>query len=109
MVSNSDIGFVEPGQEAEIKVATFNFTRYGLLHGQVLSVSRDAVGRDDPQEASKDKAQPAAQGAKGPSDNQGPVLSEGVLGLRWRAHGRSTPGEANIKPSSVASDVFGAS
>jgi len=34
MVSNRDVGFVEPGQEAEIKVATFNFTRYGLLHGR---------------------------------------------------------------------------
>ena len=32
---NRDTGFVEPGQEAEIKVSTFNFTRYGLLHGKV--------------------------------------------------------------------------
>src|SRR5215813_11243104 len=38
MVSNRDIGFVQPGQEAEIKIDTFNFTRYGLLHGEVLSV-----------------------------------------------------------------------
>jgi hemolysin D len=49
MVSNSDIGFVHSGQQAEIKVDTFNFTRYGLLHGEVLSVSRDAVIRDRPQ------------------------------------------------------------
>ena len=34
MVSNRDIGFVHPGQEAEIKVDTFNFTRYGLLARQ---------------------------------------------------------------------------
>jgi hemolysin D len=50
MVSNRDIGFVEPGQKAEIKVDTFNFTRYGLLHGRVLSISRDAIvheRRDD--------------------------------------------------------------
>ena len=46
MVSNRDIGFVHPGQEAEIKIDTFNFTRYGLLHGQVLSVSQDAIIRD---------------------------------------------------------------
>jgi DNA-binding winged helix-turn-helix (wHTH) protein len=46
MVSNSDIGFVHAGQEAEIKVDTFNFTRYGLLHGEVLSVSQDAIIRD---------------------------------------------------------------
>src|SRR5262249_40859250 len=46
MVSNRDIGFVHPGQGAEIKIDTFNFTRYGLLHGQVLSVSQDAIVRD---------------------------------------------------------------
>ena len=50
MVSNRDIGFVHPGQQAEIKVDTFNFTRYGLLHGEVLSVSQDAIIRDRPQD-----------------------------------------------------------
>ena len=55
MVSNRDIGFVHPGQEAEIKVDTFNFTRYGLLHGEVLSVSQDAVIRDRPQDRSNDR------------------------------------------------------
>ena len=55
MVSNHDIGFVHAGQEAEIKVDTFNFTRYGLLHGQVLSVSQDAVIRDRQQDRSNDR------------------------------------------------------
>ena len=54
MVSNRDIGFVHPGQEAEIKVDTFNFTRYGLLHGQVISVSTDAIIRDQPRDRSND-------------------------------------------------------
>src|SRR5262249_57031335 len=43
LVSNRDIGFVHPGQEAEIKVDTFNFTRYGLVHGRAVSVSQDAI------------------------------------------------------------------
>jgi hemolysin D len=55
MVSNRDIGFVHPGQEAEIKIDTFNFTRYGLLHGQVLSVSQDAIIRDQQQERANDR------------------------------------------------------
>jgi hemolysin D len=55
-VSNRDIGFVRVGQEAEIKVDTFNFTRYGLLHGHVLSVSRDAIARDQPQDRSDNNA-----------------------------------------------------
>ena len=46
MVSNRDIGFVHPGQAADIKIDTFNYTRYGLLHGEVESVSADAVSPD---------------------------------------------------------------
>jgi hemolysin D len=55
MVSNRDIGFVRPGQQAEIKVDTFNFTRYGLLHGEVLGISQDAVIRDRQQNRTSDR------------------------------------------------------
>ena len=57
MVSNCDIGFVHEGQSAEIKVDTFSFTRYGLLHGEVINVSQDAITRDRPQEKNGDKVQ----------------------------------------------------
>ena len=60
MVSNRDIGFVEVGQDAAIKIDTFNFTRYGLLQGRVLSVSQDAIMRDRPPERSGDRV-PGAQ------------------------------------------------
>jgi hemolysin D len=56
MVSNRDIGFVHLGQETEIKIDTFNFTRYGLIHGRVLSVSQDAIVHDKPQDKAGDKA-----------------------------------------------------
>lgn len=55
MVPNRDIGFVQPGQQTEIKVDTFNFTRYGLLHGEVLSVSQDAIMRDRRQDRADDR------------------------------------------------------
>ena len=55
MVSNRDIGFVHAGQKAEIKVDTFNFTRYGLLHGEVISLSSDAIARDKQPTASQDR------------------------------------------------------
>jgi hemolysin D len=48
MISNRDIGFVSAGQTAEVKIDTFNFTRYGLLQGKVVSVSQDAIVRDKP-------------------------------------------------------------
>jgi len=56
LVSNRDIGFVHAGQDAEIKVDTFNFTRYGLLHGRVLGVSQDAIIRDRRQDRGDDRA-----------------------------------------------------
>ncbi|TPI55788.1 HlyD family type I secretion periplasmic adaptor subunit [Mesorhizobium sp. B3-1-3] len=60
MLSNRDIGFVHPGQKTEIKVDTFNFTRYGLLHGEVLSVSPDAIPRER-QSDSNDRVSGAEQ------------------------------------------------
>ncbi|TPM07082.1 HlyD family type I secretion periplasmic adaptor subunit [Mesorhizobium sp. B2-3-11] len=47
-VSNADVGFIRPGQVAAIKVETFNFTRYGLLEGKVLTVSHDSMQREKP-------------------------------------------------------------
>jgi hemolysin D len=46
VITNRDVGFIHAGQDAEIKVDTFTFTKYGLLHGRVLSVSADAIQRD---------------------------------------------------------------
>jgi hemolysin D len=60
MVLNRDIGFVHEGEQAEIKVDAFNFSRYGLLHGKVLSISQDAISRDKP----PDKAGAANPGAE---------------------------------------------
>lgn len=52
-VLNQDIGFVHPGQQAQIKVDAFNFNRYGLIGGSVTSVSPDAIARDKPIEKGK--------------------------------------------------------
>ncbi|MDH0892909.1 MULTISPECIES: HlyD family type I secretion periplasmic adaptor subunit [unclassified Pseudomonas] len=43
MLENKDIGFVRAGQEVEIKVETFTFTKYGVVHGTVLNISNDAI------------------------------------------------------------------
>lgn len=42
-IENKDIGFVETGQEAEIKVESFPFTRFGVIEGKILHLSHDAV------------------------------------------------------------------
>lgn len=63
MISNRDIGFVEVGQEAAIKVDAFNFTRYGLLKGRVVSVSHDAITRERPQDRQGADKQQGAEAA----------------------------------------------
>ncbi len=42
-VENKDIGFVRTGQEAEIKIETFSYTKYGTVHAKVTQVSNDAI------------------------------------------------------------------
>lgn len=42
-VENKDIGFVNPGQEAVVKIETFPFTKYGTIDARVAHVSHDAV------------------------------------------------------------------
>jgi len=58
MVDNADIGFIHAGQDVAVKVQTFEFTRYGLLHGHVVDVSHDRVAEQSPaeQRPSGDKA-----------------------------------------------------
>jgi membrane fusion protein, hemolysin D len=70
MISNRDIGFVEAGQGAAIKIDTFNFTRYGLLAGQVVSVSQDAIIRDRPQERGSDRALGTPRDSSEPSGQE---------------------------------------
>ena len=42
-VENKDIGFVDAGQSAEIKVDAFPFTRYGIIDGEIVSLSKDSM------------------------------------------------------------------
>ena len=40
---NKDIGFVEVGQTAELKLESFEFTKYGVIDGEIIDISTDAV------------------------------------------------------------------
>jgi hemolysin D len=42
-LDNKDIGFVNVGQDAEVKLETFAYTRYGTIGAKVLTVTADAV------------------------------------------------------------------
>jgi len=45
-VANKDIGFVQMGQQAEVKVETFNFQKFGTIDAQVSEISPDAIVDD---------------------------------------------------------------
>jgi hemolysin D len=79
MVSNRDIGFIHPGQDAEIKIDTFNFTRYGLIHGHVLTVSQDAIARNRPADKSTDGGVGAENASSEPAGQE--LLYSARIGL----------------------------
>jgi hemolysin D len=74
MLLNRDIGFIHPGNEVQIKVDTFPFTRYGLIRGRVLSVSQDAITRDKPVDKAADKV-PGAESTSSEPKGQELVYS----------------------------------
>ncbi len=75
MVINQDIGFVETGQDAVIKIEAFPFTRYGTINGKVVRVSRDAVdereaqGMADPMTSSRPSGAQSAGATSSRSQN----------------------------------------
>jgi len=70
MISNRDIGFVHVGQEAQIKVDTFNVTRYGLLQGRILRASQDAIVRNVPPNSAKDNTGAAESSSSEPKGQE---------------------------------------
>ncbi|HEY9626019.1 MAG TPA: HlyD family type I secretion periplasmic adaptor subunit [Coleofasciculaceae cyanobacterium] len=46
-VLNRDIGFIEKGQPAKIKIATFPFQEFGTIGGEVMSISPNATADRD--------------------------------------------------------------
>jgi len=73
MLPNRDAGFVHAGQPAELKVEAFTYTRYGLLHGDVRNVSRDAL-RNERDAFAPDRDQ--AAGKSSPRDGQNSAPGE---------------------------------
>lgn len=54
-ILNSDIGYVEVGQDTDIKVDTYDYQKYGKLHGTVVYVSPDATENEQMQKVYKAK------------------------------------------------------
>lgn len=42
-IENKDIGFVREGHEAQVKIESFQYTKYGTIPARLISISRDAI------------------------------------------------------------------
>jgi hemolysin D len=42
-IENKDVGFVQEGQKAAVKIDAFEYTKYGTVPGVITHVSRDAI------------------------------------------------------------------
>ena len=42
-VLNQDIGFVKEGMKVSVKIDTFNFQKYGMIEGEVKTVSKNSI------------------------------------------------------------------
>jgi hemolysin D len=47
-VSNQDVGFVRKGQDVKVKLAAFQFQKYGMVEGKVLHINADATEAPSP-------------------------------------------------------------
>ena len=70
-IKNEDIGFVQLGQKAQVKLAAFPFQKYGLLTGEVALISADATEMGP----AKGMGQQGGAGGTGNSDNPASTLA----------------------------------
>lgn len=55
-LANREVAFVREGMPAQLKIESFPFTKYGVLKGHILSVSKDAVSNDEAERSPATKA-----------------------------------------------------
>lgn len=56
LIENKDIGFVAVGQPVRIKLAAFQFQKYGMLDGVVKTISADATTKPERSSSSEERS-----------------------------------------------------
>ena len=80
-VPNRDIGFVEAGQRAVVKVDAFNYLRHGTLDGRVAKLSADAVDQRAAARAGAEGGPTDPAAGAGPNGAQGPPSYTATIAL----------------------------
>jgi len=62
-VSNQDVGFIHQGQPTKVKLASYQFQKYGMVQGEVAHLSADAT--DANQQGTGASAPPSAKSPNG--------------------------------------------
>ena len=62
-VSNEDVGFIHTGEPTKIKFASYQFQKYGMVDGNVATLSADAT--DNTQQGAGPNAPPSAKSPNG--------------------------------------------
>ncbi len=63
-VLNKDIGFVHQGQRVAVKLEAFNFTDWGMIEGEVETLSRDSL--DPGRDSAANRQEGASKGGQSP-------------------------------------------
>jgi HlyD family secretion protein len=48
-VSNQDVGFIRPGEHVKVKLASYQFQKYGMIDGEVGGLSADSTDNNNQQ------------------------------------------------------------
>ena len=77
-VSNEDVGFIHTGQPSKVKLASYQFQKYGMVDGQVIHLSADSS--DNSQQGAGSSAPPSAK-----SPNGQPFAYRALIDLKAQA------------------------
>ncbi len=98
-VENKDIGFIEEGQDAYLKIEAFPFTRYGIIEAQVVRIGKDAIPDPDAKQIEADPSRPAETRAMAGAQHMQSLVFPVTLRTEQkviRAEGRQIPLSAGL-------------
>lgn len=90
LLPNRDVGFVRRGQQVQVKIETFNFTKYGLLPGTVIEVARDSTNRAAADQAALPQDDPRTSSSGG-GEAQSYVVRIALARSTMEIEGRREP------------------
>jgi HlyD family secretion protein len=80
-VSNADVGFIHTGQPSKVKLASYQFQKYGMIDGVVVVLSADATDNTQ-QGASQSAPSGSSKSGGNQSGNNQPFVYRALIDLK---------------------------